>query len=140
MYGDYTCISPTTSYVKDAVDKELEHLQQAGIVEKVTHSDWSAPIVVVPKGDGQIRLCGDYKVTVNKSLEVDQHPLLRPDQLFAAFSRGVKFSKIDLTHAYQQMYWILTHECILPLTLTKAFSSIPAYRLALRQLQQFFNA
>ena len=42
--------------VKDAVDKELEHLQQAGTAEKVTHSDWAAPIVVVPKGDGQIRL------------------------------------------------------------------------------------
>ena len=63
--------------VKDDVDKELEHLLQAGIVEKVTHSDWAAPIVVVPKGDDQIRLCGDYKVTINKSLEVDQHPLPR---------------------------------------------------------------
>ena len=94
---------PIPFAVKDAVDKELERLQQAGIVEKVTHSDWAAPIVVVPKDDGQIRLCGDYKVTVNKSLKVDQHPLPRPDELFAALSRGVKFSKIDLTHAYQQM-------------------------------------
>ena len=94
---------PIPFAVKDAVDKELERLHQAGIVEKVTHSDWAAPIVVVPKGDGQIRLCGDYKVTVNKSLKVDQHPLPRPDELFAALSRGVKFSKIDLTHAYQQM-------------------------------------
>ena len=94
---------PIPFAVKDAVDKELERLQQAGIVEKVTHSDWAAPTVVVPKGDGQIRLCGDYKVTVNKSLKVDQHPLPRPDDLFAALSSGVKFSKIDLTHAYQQM-------------------------------------
>ena len=36
---------------KDAVDRELDWLQQAGIVEKVTHSDWAAIIVVVPKGD-----------------------------------------------------------------------------------------
>ena len=94
---------PIPFAVKDAVDKELERLQQARIVEKVTHSDWAAPIVVVPKGDGQIRLCGDYKVTVNKSLKVDQHPLLRPDKLFAALSGEVKFSEIDLTHAYQQI-------------------------------------
>ena len=94
---------PIPFAVKDAVDRELDRLQQAGIVEKVTLSDWAAPIVVVPKGDGQIRLCGDYKVTVNKSLEVDQYPLPRPDELFAALSGGVKFSKIDLTHAYQQM-------------------------------------
>ena len=72
-------------------------------MEKVTHSDRAVPIVVVPKGDGQIRLCGDYKVTVNKSREVDQYPLLGPDKLFAALSGGVNFSKIDLTHAYQQM-------------------------------------
>lgn len=40
---------------------------------------------------------------VNKSLEVDQHPLPKPDELFAALAGGVKFSKIDLTQAYQQM-------------------------------------
>jgi len=40
---------------------------------------------------------------VNKSLKVEQHPLLRPDELFAALAGGVKFSKIDLTQAYQQM-------------------------------------
>ena len=66
-------------------------------------SEWAAPVVVVPKGDGKIRLCRDYKVTINKSLEIDQHPLPRPGELFAALTGGVKFSKIDLTQAYQQM-------------------------------------
>ena len=94
---------PVPFAVKDAIERELDRLEKAGIVEKVTHSDWAAPVVVVPKGDGQIRLCGDYKVTVNKSLEVDQHPLPRPEDLFAALAGGVKFSKIDLTQAYQQM-------------------------------------
>ena len=40
---------PIPFAVKDAADKELERLQQARIVEKVTHSDWAAPIVAVPK-------------------------------------------------------------------------------------------
>ena len=40
---------------------------------------------------------------MSKSLEVDQHPLPKPDELFAALSGGAKFSKIDLTQAYQQM-------------------------------------
>ena len=54
-------------------------------------------MAVVPKGYGKIRLCGDYKVTVISSLEIDQHPLPRPDELFAALTSGIKFSKIDLT-------------------------------------------
>ena len=36
-------------------------------------------------------------------MEVEQHPLPRPDELFAAPAGGVKFSKVDLTQAYQQM-------------------------------------
>ena len=94
---------PVPFAVKDTSERELQRLVEAGIVEKVIHSEWAAPVVVVPKEDGKIRLCGDYKVTVNKSLEVDQHPLPRPDDLFAALTEGVKFSKIDLTQAYQQM-------------------------------------
>ena len=94
---------PVPFAVKDAIEIELQRLEKAGIIEKVMHSEWAGPVVVVPKGDGKIRLCGDYKVTINKSLEIDQHPLPRPEELFAALTGGVKFSKIDLTQAYQQM-------------------------------------
>ena len=37
---------PIPFAVKDAVDRELDQLQQTGIVEKVTHSDWAVPIYV----------------------------------------------------------------------------------------------
>ena len=55
------------------------------------------------KPDNSIKVCGDYKVTVNSVLEVDQHPLPNPEELFVALSRGVKFSKLDLSRAYQQI-------------------------------------
>jgi len=45
------------------------------ILKPVTHSDWAAPVVVVPKKDGKFRVCEDYKVVVNQTLEVDQYPL-----------------------------------------------------------------
>ena len=57
----------------------------------------------MPKGDGQIRVCGDYKVTVNFNLEMDQHPLPKPEDLFTSLSGGQKFSKLDFKHAYEQM-------------------------------------
>ena len=94
---------PVPFALKEAVEVELDRLEAAGIIEKVTHSSWAAPIVPVPKGDGRLRLCGDYKVTVNPGLEVDQYPLPKPDDLFATLAGGNQFSKIDLTNAYQQM-------------------------------------
>ena len=51
--------------IKGAIEQDLERLERNGIIEKVQYSDWAAPIVPVPKSDGSIRICGDYKVTVN---------------------------------------------------------------------------
>lgn len=38
--------------------------------------EWAAPVVVVPKCDGGLHLCGDYKVTVNPALDVEQYAIL----------------------------------------------------------------
>ena len=59
--------------------------------------------MAVPKKDGKLRICGDYKVTINPVMNIDQHPLLKLHDLFATLAGGKIFSKIDLTHAYQQM-------------------------------------
>jgi len=61
------------------------------------------PIVPVPKPDGSVRLCGDFKVTVNTVLQGDQHPIPKPKDLLTVLAGGEKFSKLDLSQAYQQM-------------------------------------
>ena len=66
-------------------------------------SEWATPVVVIPKGDGKIKPCGDYKVSVNKSLEIDQYHLPRPDDLFIALTGGGKFLQLDLIQVYQQI-------------------------------------
>ena len=93
---------PVPFALKEAVSKELDRLEAAGIIERVNYSEWAAPIVPVPKGDGKIRLCGDYKVTVNTVLGVDQYPLPKPEDLFTALTGG-RFTKLDLSQAYLQM-------------------------------------
>ena len=94
---------PVPFALKEAASKELDRLEQAGIVEKVERSDWAAPVVLVPKRDGSIRLCGDYKLTVNRHLDVDQYPLPIANDLFVSLTGGKKFTKLDLAQAYQQM-------------------------------------
>ena len=64
---------------------------------------WAAPIVPVEKSDGSIRICGDYKVTVNAVSKLENHPLPRVEDLFTAMSGGKLFSKLDLAHAYLQL-------------------------------------
>ena len=72
--------------IRDAVGSELDRLEREGILMKVTHSEWAAPIVTVPKPDGCLRICGDYKVTINQALAVDQYPLPKPEDLFTALT------------------------------------------------------
>ena len=89
--------------IKEKIGRELDRLEEVGVLRKVDHAEWAAPIVPIPKRDGSLRICGDYKVTVNPCLQVDQYPLPKPADLMACLSGGKRFSKLDLTAAYQQM-------------------------------------
>ena len=89
--------------LKERVESELDRLERDGVLEKVPYSEWAAPIVTVPKQDGQIRICGDYKVTINPEMDVDQYPLPKPDDIFATVAGGKLFTTLDLSHAYNQL-------------------------------------
>ena len=94
---------PVPYALQDRVNAELTRMEEAGIIKKVQFSNWAAPIVPVVKPDHTVRVCGDFKVTVNPLLNVPQHPLPRADDIFASLAGGERFTKIDLAHAYQQM-------------------------------------
>ena len=89
--------------LKEKVERELDRLKEEGIIEPVTFSEWAAPIVPVVKTNGEIRVCGDYRVTVNQAATPDVYPLPRIEDLFASLSGGKIFTKLDLAHAYQQV-------------------------------------
>ena len=46
-----------------------------------------------------MRVCGDYKVTLNPCLEVRQYPLLQVEECFQAMNGGKKVIKINLSQA-----------------------------------------
>ena len=57
--------------MRDKVEKELKRLQEEGTIEPVEFSEWAAPIVPVLKPDGNVRICGDFRVTVNPVSKLD---------------------------------------------------------------------
>lgn len=58
---------------------------------------------MIEKTDGSIRICADYKLTVNRVSSLEQNPIPRIKDLFAALSGGQQFTKLDMSYAYQQI-------------------------------------
>ena len=98
--------------LKVKIEKELDRLEQDGVIEPVTFSEWAAPIVPVLKKDGTVRICGDYKMTVNQAAKIDSYPLPKINDLFASLAGGQTFSKLDLAIAYLRYHWMkLLRKC-----------------------------
>ena len=55
------------------------------------------------KPDGKVRICGGYKVTINRAAKVKWYPIPCIEELFASLSGGQRFTKLDLSHAYLQI-------------------------------------
>ena len=90
--------------IKLYFEKELERLQKEGIISPVEHSQWASGVVPVGKREtNDVRLCGDYKMTINPVLREDKYPLPRIEDIFAKMAGGKRFIKIDLKNAYLQM-------------------------------------
>ena len=89
--------------MKTAVELKIEIMENEGILKPAPLSKWESPIIIVPKSDGQLRICGDYKRMVNPYLDSDTFPQPTPEELFSKIHVGKKFSKLDLSQAYLQM-------------------------------------
>ena len=81
----------------------MDKLEKNGVIVETDRSDWASPIVVVPKADKSVSICGDYKVTINSAVEDEQYPLPTQQDLYAALSGSKFFNKLDLSHAYAQL-------------------------------------
>ena len=98
------CKARTVPYsLKGKIEKELDRLVKEGVIKPITFSEWAALIVPVLKKDGTVRICGDYKLTVNQASKADNYPLPKIDDLFASLAGGKTFSKLDLANAYKQI-------------------------------------
>ncbi|KAL5250031.1 hypothetical protein ACHWQZ_G015941 [Mnemiopsis leidyi] len=88
--------------LRDKVGKQLKTMEEQGILSKVETSQWATPIVAVQRND-KIRICGDYKSTLNKSLETHIYPLPSVDECFHAMKDGQRFTVLDIKSAYNNL-------------------------------------
>ena len=65
---------PLPYTLRNKVEEKLDRLVTVGTISPVSTSKWASPIVPVVKSDGSVRICGDYKVAVNKALSVRYLP------------------------------------------------------------------
>ena len=86
--------------MRKKVEEELQRLKQDQVIEPVKYSDWAAPIVPVLKPNGQVHICGDYKVTVNKASKLEQDPVPTLEDLITKLGKGSEYHKLDLSRAY----------------------------------------
>ncbi|UYV72488.1 K02A2.6-like [Cordylochernes scorpioides] len=89
--------------LRNLVDEKLKALEEQGIIEPIKFSKWASPIVTVLKNDGTIRICHDYKTTVNLYTNPDKYPLPTIPQLLDRLRGGKVFTKLDMAQAYQQL-------------------------------------
>ena len=89
--------------LRDRVKTQLEESVQKGMFKRVENSKWASGQVVVPKPNGGLRICGDYKPTVNPVMERRVYPLPTVDDMFAKLSGSKYYSKIDLSDAFHQL-------------------------------------
>ena len=85
------------------LEGELSRLVENGVITPVSYSEFAAPVVVVKKKTGDIRLCADHSTGLNDTLEDHHHPLPTAEDIYTKLNGGIYFSNIDLAEAYLQI-------------------------------------
>ena len=103
--GDHPPIAkrPYTLALKhyDWAKQEIDKLLKAGVIRE-SHSSWSAPVVIVPKCNGEKRLCVDFRA-LNKITRTYIWPMPRAEDIFAKLGKAKFFTTLDLRAGYHHI-------------------------------------
>lgn len=90
---------------RKVLEKEVNKILKNDIIEP-TSSEWSSPVLLVPKKSNdnskQWRLVIDFRKSNERMLE-NKFPLPNITEILDSLSGSVYFSQLDLTQAYYQV-------------------------------------
>lgn len=86
---------------RDKVAELIDDMTKKGVIQP-SISAWASPIVLVPKRDGSIRFCVDYR-KLNAVTKRDVYPLPRIDDILDTLGKGRYFTTLDLTSGFWQI-------------------------------------
>ena len=82
-------------------EKLPQMIDKQGVVQP-SSSPWASPVVLVPKKDGDLRFCIDYR-HLNAITRKDVYPLPRIEDILSALGEAKFFSTLDLASGYWQV-------------------------------------
>ena len=87
--------------LEEEVNTEIEKMLQLGKIHP-SMSPWASPVVIVPKTDGTIRFCVDYR-KVNGVTKMDAYPIPSMERMIDKVASAKYISTLDLTKGYWQI-------------------------------------
>lgn len=84
-----------------SLKKEVDLMLSLGIIQQ-SKSEWCNPVVLVPKKDGTIRFCIDFRY-LNSISKFDSYPTPRIDDLIDRLGKAKYLTTIDLCKGYWQV-------------------------------------
>ena len=87
--------------MRDTVAKEVNKMLNAAVIEP-TSTEWASPVVLVPKKDGSLRFCVDYR-RLNAKTAADSYLLPRMDDCIDSLGDAAVFTTLDCNSGYWQI-------------------------------------
>ena len=92
----------TSPKEQEHIDNEIQEMLKHNIIRPSTKSEWASPVILVPKKNGKLRFCVDYR-QVNKVTKKDNYPLPRIDEILDSLGKAQWFTSLDLASGYWQV-------------------------------------
>ena len=85
------------------VRNELDRMERLGVISRVEDpTEWCAGMVVVPKANGQVRICVDL-TKLNENVCRERHQLPAVEQTLAQIAGAQVFTKLDAKSGFWQI-------------------------------------